>query len=161
MQMSHTQTKFFMGRFLLFYNRGKIARILGISRPTVESYIRLNTTPDIKMLPVFEEALAALIEHIDEHSHAYGKWAKEVADAVDQEVPKWTNSADPKKENQHVVKLIRDRLKDGVCVYKDLENEAYEKGFTRSQVQYAGKCLGVIKEAVGKGRNAYSLWRLP
>lgn len=162
MKMSRTQTRFFLGKLSLFYKRSEICRMLSVTRPTLDRWFEDENRPSITWIPVFKEALAALIKRLDDHSKEYGPWAKEMADILDElEFPAHLVTAIPQTESEAVHRFLHGQLMKNPKTTTSIYARAKELGFSRAQVLHAAKRLGVIKQQKGAGRGSTSIWRLP
>lgn len=159
--MTRRQTRYFLARLVLFYNSAELCRKLSCSRPTLERWLKDETKPALKMLPVFRSAIEGLIVKLDQHDHDWG-FGEEVADILrESKEPKHERqAAPPVNEAAAVRRWLHGRLERPMKTTK-LYAMADEVGFSRTRLIYAAKALGVIKTHHGAGRGSFSVWRLP
>lgn len=162
MQMTRLQTQFFMGKLSLFYTTTEIMEVLSVTRPTVERWLSGETTPSISHLPIFVSALEGLLLYLDKYAKHHGTWAREIADVIEaQTMPSNNVTISPKNEADAVTRFLKGLLGNKPMKSQEVFKRAQELDFTRPQVIYSAKKLGVIKRQMGQGRNSYSVWRLP
>lgn len=162
MKMSRTQTRFFLGKLSLFYKTAELARMLSVTRPTLERWLADENRPSVSYIPIFKEAYQALIDRLDEHGKQYGSWANEWASVLDElEFPAHLVTAVPQSESEAVHRFLHGQLMKAPKSTTLIYARAAELGFSRAQVLHAAKRLGVIKQQKSAGRGSTSIWRLP
>lgn len=158
---------------LLFKRPAEIARMLDCTQPAIDRWIRKVGLPKLSYLPAFEDAFCDLLQWLEDQGFSG------TADSIDDERP--TGSAKHKFSPDACLSWLRDYLAEKPRRYSDVIAEAAKKKFTRSQVGYAAKRLGVLRErhagnkervkkfttAEGKkkertieGSKGYSLWKI-
>lgn len=155
MLMTKTQTEFYLKRLRLFDTPAQIARDIGASRPSVDRWLAGEGLPRLSMLKRFEQAYVALLYRLREDG-----W-EDIADILDEDAPE--GSEDHAYSSVACQKWLKKVLRQP-AKYSLIMAKATKDGFTRSQVSYAAKRLGVRRDSIaGKkhgAQKAHSIWRL-
>lgn len=152
MLMSKEQAQFYLKRLRLFRNPAQIAMLIGASRPSVDRWLS-GELPRENMLPRLEDALCDLFDDLEKDG-----WEK-VVEVLDTERPRGTK----KQEHSSIAcaNWLEDFLKKPMN-YQRVLSAAALKGFSKSQISYAARRLGVRRDSIARKGNkaAHSIWRL-
>lgn len=153
MLMSKEQASFYLKRLRLFRNPAQIALMIDASRPSVDRWLA-GELPREKMLPQFEDALCELFDDLEKEG-----W-QSIVEVLDTERPRGTK----KQEHSSIAcsRWLKDLLSKKPMNYQRVLSKAADKGFSKSQISYAARQLGVRRDSIAKKGNtpAHSLWRL-
>lgn len=163
-RMSHAQTKHFMVRFREFWTIADIAKMLDVSRPTVNSWEEGRTAAPEFMIKRFEKALSELAKELhhraDEDVHR--SYLHGFADAIiADKPPKWTKPAIRQYDRQDLIDVLASMLvgrrRDTASIFKKTD----PMGFSRPYVYRVAEEIGVVKNHVKQGRGGHSIWTIP
>src|SRR5690349_14251700 len=139
MQMTKEQTSYYLTRLLLFRSKVDLCNMLNCSRPSLDRWSSGQGLPDVKYLEAFEQAWDDELDRLEQKGFPL------VAEAFEADPrPSSSDRQRTRRGPKFNTKWLRDTLANHKRVpYQKLVKKAADLGITQSQLQYAGRLIGV------------------
>lgn len=162
-QMSRAQADYYINRLRLFLNQTECAEEVNVSVMTWRRWEQHRGLPNRSMKPAFEKALMGVARRIARKAKTPAtEFYARISDVLLADpCPAYTKPELPGVSIEYLHEQLIDRLYKNEVKSGDILDEFEEMGYTRMQIYHAANKLGVKRKHVVKGRNGYSLWRLP
>ncbi len=158
MNMPQEIVDWYLIRFQIFRNRAQIAKMLGVTRISVDRWASKEGLPLHTYWRNFHKAFHKMVDEF----RLIPDFGEQLAETILFGEPRYSSHGHVEKASpRQVQRWLKTRLstKRGIK-FRVLLNEAQERGFTRSQLHYASNKLGVRKDHRGLGRGSFTVWSL-